>query len=183
MRWEEKPEAIPIKNESYTDSALVWKLKPTQDGFILRSDQLLLNILQQNAFAKPVYFAADVPSNMRLFLDDNLQCKGLTYRLVPYKDATIDIELMSRLKRLPVLSAEVTSYLNNRDNIQVLNNYRFAYTAAAISASRNGHNDDALQLIETSENKYPENLLPFFADVTKQWFEQLKAKAANGEKL
>jgi hypothetical protein len=65
----------------------------------------------------------------------------------------------------------------------VLNNYRFAYTTAAIIASRNGHPDDALQLIEAAEKKYPGELLPFFAEATRQWFIQLKAKAANNERL
>ncbi len=183
IRWEATSATIPNRNPVYGDTAIYWKLKPSQNNFLLRSDQLLLDILQNVAFTKPVYFSGDVPANMKLFLDDYMQCKGLTYRLSPVKDATSDVELESRLKRLPVLSSEGTGYLNNRDNIQVLNNYRFAYTTAAINTSRNGLTDDARQLIETVERKYPEDLLPFFADATKQWFTQLKAKAANGDKL
>jgi len=183
IRWDAADATIPNRNSAYGDTSIHWKLKPSGNNSLLRSDQLLLDILQNIAFTKPVYFAGDVPSNMKLFLDDYMQCKGLTYRLLPVKDATSDVELESRLKRLPVLPAETTTYLNNRDNIQVLNNYRFAYTTAAINASRNGHTDDALQIIITAENKYPENLLPFFAEATKQWFLQLKAKAQNGEKL
>lgn len=183
IRWAETDATIPNRNPAYGDTAIYWKLKPSQDGFLLRSDQLLLDILQNIAFTKPVHFAADVPGNMKLFLDTYLRCKGLTYRLSPVADATSDVELESRLKRLPVLSSEVATYLNNKDNIQVLNNYRFAYTTAAIYSSRNGNADNALQLIQTAENKYPEDLLPFFADATKQWFLQLKDKALKGEKL
>lgn len=183
IRWDAADATIPNRYAAYGDTAIHWKLKPSQNGFLLRSDQLLLDILQSIAFTKPVYFAGDVPGNMKLFLDTWLQCKGLTYKLSPVKDATSDIELASRLKRLPVLSSESTTYLNNRDNIQVLNNYRFAYTTAAINLSRNGYTDEALQLIQTAENKYPEDLLPFFADATKQWFLQLKDKAVKGEKL
>jgi hypothetical protein len=183
IKWQATPATIPNRNPAYGDTSITWTLKPSQNGMLLRSDQLLLDILQNVAFTKPVYFSGDVPSNMNLFLEDYMQCKGLTYRLLPVKDATSDIELESRLTRLPVLSSEPLTYLNNRDNIQVLNNYRFAYTTAAVNASRNGRTDTALQLIETAEKKYPENLLPFFADATKKWFEDLKAKAATGEKL
>jgi len=158
--WDTKEAVIPNNNPSYPDSAIIWQLKPTKGGMLLRSDRLLLNLLQQNTFTKPVYFAGDVPSNMRLFLDDYLETKGLTDRLLPYKTLENEAELSSRLKRLPVLPAGA-SYLNNKDNIQVLNNYRFAYTTAAIIASQEGQKDEALQLIETAERKYPENLLPF----------------------
>lgn len=183
IRWQPTDATIPNRNPVYGDTAIYWQLKPSQDGFLLRSDQLLLDILQNIAFTKPVHFAADVPTNMKLFLDTYMRCKGLTYKLSPIPDATNDIELESRLKRLPVLSSEVATYLNNKDNIQVLNNYRFAYTTAAIYSSRNGNMDNALQLIQTAENKYPEDQLPFFADATKQWFLQLKDKALKGEKL
>ncbi|HWB28403.1 MAG TPA: hypothetical protein VG738_23185 [Chitinophagaceae bacterium] len=183
IRWDATKATIPNRNPAYGDTSIYWMLKPSQNDLLLRSDQLLLDILQNIAFTKPVYFSGDVPSNMKLFLDDYLQCKGLTYRLLPVKDATSDIELVSRLQRLPVLSSEPPGYLNNRDNIQVLNNYRFAYTTAAINASRSGHPEEALEFIETAEKKYPEELLPFFADATKKWFENLKAKAANNEKL
>ncbi len=180
--WDTKETAIPNTNQTYHDSAITWQLKPTKGNWLLRSDRLLLNLLQQNAFTKPVYFAGDVPSNMRLFLDDYLETKGLTDRLLPYKTPENQAELSSRLKRLPVLPAG-GSYTNNKDNIQVLNNYRFAYTTAAIIASQEGQTAEAKELIETAERKYPENLLPFFANATKEWFEQLKKKAASGEKL
>jgi hypothetical protein len=181
-RWDEKEVAIPVKNENYTDSSIVWLLKPTHGAILLRSDRILLDILQQNAFEKPVYFAGDVPPNMRLYVDSCLQTKGLTDRLMPYVTAQNEAELTARLKKLPVLPYDGT-YLNNQDDIQVLNNYRFAYTTAAIIASKNGHGEEARQLIDASEGKYPETLLPFFAGTTKQWFVQLKKKAEEGEKL
>jgi len=53
----------------------------------------------------------------------------------------------------------------------------------AIIASQDGHADEAKDLIETADRKYPENLLPFFADATKQWFVGLKQKAESGDKL
>lgn len=183
IHWDATEVTIPNRNSAYGDTSIHWRLKPTQGGQLLRSDQLLLDMLQVIAFTKPVYFSGDVPDNMKLYLTDYMQCKGLTYRLSPVKDATSDIELESRLKRLPVLSSEPATYLNNRDNIQVLNNYRFAYTTAAINISRNGHPEDALVIVQTAENKYPEELLPFFATATKDWFIQLKDKLIKGEKI
>jgi tetratricopeptide (TPR) repeat protein len=182
LHWDTKEISIPNKNGGTPEAALVWELKPTKDNSLPRSDQLLLDMLQVNAFTKPVYFAGDVPSDMKLFLDDYLQSKGLTHKLLPEAGTVNETEMSLRLKKLPVLPS-ATNYLNSRDNIQVLNNYRFAYTTAAIIASQKGHNDEALQLIETAERKYPENLLPFFADATRQWFVNLKEKAQKGDKL
>jgi len=65
----------------------------------------------------------------------------------------------------------------------LLNNYRFAYTTAAFIASQNNQPQKALEFIESAERKYPEDVLPFFAEETKNWFLQLKQKAEKNEKL
>jgi hypothetical protein len=182
IRWETRD--ISIANIVGKDtSAILWQLQPTNDKKLLRSSQILLDMLQRNAFNKPVFFAGDVPSNMKLFLDDFLQCKGLTNRLMPYKSVGNLNELESRLKRLPVLSNESSVYLNNTDNIQVLNNYRFAYATAAIIASKAGDSDGALQFTKSGERKYPETVLPYSSAEIRLWFVNQKLKAQQGQKL
>lgn len=183
-KWTAKSVTINNKNDKYGDSLITWQLKPTYASkFILRSDKIVLNLLQQNSFEKEVFFAGDVPSNMSLFLDTYLQSRGLTSKMVthPKGDNTFELEL--RLQKLQHISTESRSYLNNRDNIQLLNNYRFAYGTAAIIASQNNHPEKALEFLESAERKYPEEVLPYFAPETKDYFQQLKNKAAKGEKL
>ena len=183
-KWIAQKVTIKNKNEKYSDSAIAWTLLPTYaNKFLLRSDRIILNLIQQNAFDRDVFFAGDVPSNMRLFLDGYMQSKGLTYKLIPQLKTDNTFELEIRLKKLEHISTDSKSYLNNRDNIQLLNNYRFAYTTAAFIASQNNQPQKALEFIESAERKYPEDVLPFFAEETKNWFLQLKQKAEKNEKL
>lgn len=176
-KWEEKIVSIDNKNPRFSDSSVTWKLSATYDRkFLLRSDQVLLDVLRQNGFRKDVFFAADVPPYMWLFLNDYLQCRGLTNKLVTKKDSNDLNMLTERLKSLPYLPSSSRVYLNNRDNIQVLNNYRFAYTTVAGIALQKDKAAIAQRLMESVEGKYPETTLPFFAEETKQWFAQLKKK-------
>ena len=184
LRWDKQPVTIYNENKTYPDTAITWVLKPTLDNkFLIRSNRLLLDFLKLNAFEKPVFFAGDVPQDMNLYLDAFLQSKGLTYKLATDTGNYNLNQLVERLKKLSTISTDTKTYLNNRDNIQVLNNYRFAYTTAAIIAAGNGNRELAVSLLETAERKYPEQVLPFFADATKQWFVQLKQKIIHGEKI
>ena len=183
-KWATQKVTVKNKNEKYSDTAITWNLTPTYGNkFLLRSDRILLNLLQKNTFERDVFFSGDVPSNMRLFMDNYLQSKGLTSKVITLADRDNSNELEIRLKRLEHISTDSKSYLNNRDNIQLLNNYRFAYTTAAFIASQNNQPQKALEFIESAERKYPEDVLPFFAEETKTWFLQLKQKAEKGEKL
>lgn len=182
--WKEENMPLYILNSNGMDTIISWKF-PAGSGKknLLRSDRILLDILQQNAFEKDVFFPGDVPSGQLLFLNEYLQCRGLTNKLVNRRLPNDLGALTDRLKRLKYLPASSRSYLDNRDNIQVLNNYRFAYTTAADIALKNGNAAEAKQLIETAERKYPPSQLPFFAEATKQWFDQLKKKIADRASL
>jgi len=175
VKWEKQNINIPVKNNSDSVSSITWTLPPTFDKkYLLRSDRILLDFLQHNGFRSNVFFANDVPQEMYLFLDDYLQLKGLTYFMIPRKNSTDIDELAEQLKTLKPLPENAKKYLNNSDNIQVLNNYRFAYAIAAQIALSKNKSDKALQLIEAVERKYPEKVLPFFAEEAKQWFYKLK---------
>jgi hypothetical protein len=182
--WKEENMPLYILNSNGMDTIISWKF-PAGSGKknLLRSDRILLDILQQNAFEKDVFFPGDVPSGQLLFLNEYLQCRGITNKLVNRRLPNDLGALTDRLKRLKYLPASSRSYLDNRDNIQVLNNYRFAYTTAADIALKNGNAAEAKQLIETAERKYPPSQLPFFAEATKQWFDQLKKKIADRASL
>lgn len=184
MRWDAKTVSIRNNNSHLADTGISWKLWPSfSKKYLLRSDRILLDVLQQNAFKNEVYFPGDVPATMCLFLDKRLRCYGLTNKLVmDTAQASIGL-LMTRLKKLRYLSATSRGYLNNRDNIQVLNNYRFTYTTAVSIALQQNKAALAQQLMESVEHKYPETILPFFTPGAKEWFAQLRKKTEEKAKM
>lgn len=165
------------------DSLVRWRVRKPSE--LMKGDIAFLNLLQKNQFRKDVYIAADVPSNMRLGLnvDNFLQLRGLTFKMVTDTSSSNLNFLESRLSRLNPIPIDDSSFRNNPDNIQVLNNYRFAYTAAAVMSSAKKDLKLALALIDLSIRKYPENTLPFYAVQTKDWFYSLKSQAEKGEPL
>ncbi|GGH77474.1 tetratricopeptide (TPR) repeat protein [Filimonas zeae] len=184
MRWEAKTVSMRNNNSRLADTGIAWKLWPSfSKKYLLRSDRILLDVLQQNAFKQEVYFPADVPSTMMLFLDKFLVCHGLTNKLVMDTTQNTMPLLMARLKKLRYLPSTSRGYLNNRDNIQVLNNYRFTYTTAVNLALQQQKPALALQLMESVEHKYPETTLPFFAPGAKDWFAQLRKKTEEKAKM
>ncbi|HEU0226679.1 MAG TPA: hypothetical protein VFQ86_02995 [Arachidicoccus soli] len=171
-KW--KPKEISLLNKSGIagDTAVSWMLKPTNGEYLLRADIILQKFIEHNAFQKDVFFAADVPENMRLYLnkDNYLQLRGLTLKLVPKAGSTSLTFLENRLAELNELSTDDTSFICSRDNIQVLNNYRFAYVEAANLAMKENQPVSAKNIMLFEGQKYPEKLLPFFAEATKKWF-------------
>jgi hypothetical protein len=55
--------------------------------YILKNDMILLDILANNNWKRPVYFAVTVGSDNYLGLEDYFQLEGMTYKIVPIKTA------------------------------------------------------------------------------------------------
>lgn len=181
IKWETQTVSIKtgLTGSNGNDSLVSWTVAPSFSNNLIRSDQILLKYLRYNQFKKDVFFAADVPAKMRLSLSvqNYLQLRGLTLKMVTDTASSNLNFLESRLSRLPTLPVDNKNYLDNPDNVQVLNNYRFAYTATAVIASQKNNSAESLRLIYLAERKYPELSLPFFAEETKIWFAKLKENA------
>ncbi|MGF7230953.1 hypothetical protein [Arachidicoccus sp.] len=180
-KWKAREVSIQNKSNVSGDSLISWTLKPTNGEYLLRADIILQKFIEYNAFQKDIFFAADVPQNMRLFLNEGnyLQLRGLTLKLVPKTNASSLSFLENRLAELNELSVDDTSFLCSRDNIQVLNNYRFAYVEVASLAIREKRLTSAKNIMLFERQKYPESLLPFFAEATKKWFQDFMQKNLN----
>ncbi|QES89893.1 hypothetical protein [Rhizosphaericola mali] len=186
-KWEDQNVTVPNYNQDAIggDSSVSWIVNPNTKGGLTRSSVILLNLLKENAFRQDVFFVTDVPSkaSLNLTINNYLQLRGLTFKMVADTAKSNLNFLESRLKRLNTIPVEDTTFKNNQDNIQVLNNYRFAYTAAAVMASNQGDSTLALELLDLCIRKYPERTLPFFANQTREWFYQLVDRAEKKQPL
>lgn len=176
--WKQLEFTLTDKTQNGGEKEIAWKATPRENSYMLRSDIILKGFLEQNGFKSDVYFAADVPEQMRLFLgvENYAALQGLTLKLVPAWRPTSLSFLENRLAMLNELSVEDDDFTYNNDNIQVLNNYRFAYTAAADLAMSQNQLTAAENILLFEEKKYPESLLPFYADATRKWFDSFKQR-------
>ncbi|MBN2281389.1 MAG: DUF2723 domain-containing protein [Candidatus Marinimicrobia bacterium] len=160
-----KAQNVEIKPPAGTDiKPLSWKLEPTIAGRGLRvQDLMILQILQNNDWKRPVYFAVTVSSDNLLGLEDYMMMEGLGWRLYPEKVKTkIDVERMRKN------ITEVYRYrnLDNPDvyfnpNIQkLIGNYRSSFFQLAINQMTSQKFLDAMETMETMEKFIPEETLP-----------------------
>ncbi|HVA98188.1 MAG TPA: DUF2723 domain-containing protein, partial [Bacteroidia bacterium] len=69
--------------------AIDWKLKKSYLG---KSDLMVLDLLAQNDWKRPIYFAVTTGPDAYLGLQGYFQLEGLAYRLVPFKSTTEEMQ-------------------------------------------------------------------------------------------
>ena len=113
QEWKTRPTAIAvskdaIKKFNVTDTSvinsgqLIWNLKPTIDvngvtGLRVQ-DLVVKDIVQNNTWDRPIYFASTCSPDCFIGLDDYLQIEGLASRLIPQKK-TIAVNVNAELTK------------------------------------------------------------------------------------
>ena len=84
------------KDQNNINGKIEWELKPTYLGVALRiQDLMVLKIINDNNWNRPIYFGVTVSPTSMLNLDDYLQMEGLAYRLVNNSNEVINQNKMS----------------------------------------------------------------------------------------
>ena len=96
--WSKKLISIPAPKDSLnTSGSIEWELKPTYFDVALRvQDLMVLRIIKDNNWNRPIYFAVTVSPNSMLNLDDYLTMEGLTYRLSNNTKQVIDVDAITK---------------------------------------------------------------------------------------
>tara|TARA_Y100001936_G_scaffold124658_1_gene121935 strand:+ start:196 stop:3102 length:2907 start_codon:yes stop_codon:yes gene_type:complete len=96
--WSKKLISIPAPKDSLNNSGKIeWELKPTYFDVALRvQDLMVLRIIKDNNWNRPIYFAVTVSPTSMLNLDDYLTMAGLTYRLSNNTKQVIDVDAITK---------------------------------------------------------------------------------------
>ncbi len=96
--WSKKLISIPAPKDSLNASGSIeWELRPTYFDVALRvQDLMVLRIIKDNNWNRPIYFAVTVSPNSMLNLDDYLTMEGLTYRLSNNTKQVIDVDAITK---------------------------------------------------------------------------------------
>ena len=96
--WSKKLISIPAPKDSLNNSGTIeWELKPTYFDVALRvQDLMVLRIIKDNNWNRPIYFAVTVSPTSMLNLDDYLTMEGLTYRLSNNTKQVIDVDAITK---------------------------------------------------------------------------------------
>lgn len=81
--------------------------------YITKSELMILEMIAQNNWERPIYFAVTVGSDMHLGLTRYLQLEGMAYRLVPYKEAGKEGTISTRIMYNNLMNKFAFGGINN----------------------------------------------------------------------
>jgi tetratricopeptide (TPR) repeat protein len=92
---DQEPKVSLNLSDSQIDRLMAVRLR---DGTILRiQDQMIQEIIKDNDWQRPIFFAVTIPEENRVGLDDHFQMEAMVYRLLPEKRTSVmDVERTRR---------------------------------------------------------------------------------------
>ena len=171
IKW--KPQIVSVVNSNDTTETFNWELRPTyMDDYILKGDRILLDIVQQNFFNRPIYFNLNSDSSYNLFLSPYLIDEGLVNRLTNkifnYKE---DIVVVSKnLYKYNIANIKADDIAKSSDAIIVLNNFRWAFFNNVYHLAIQANYDKAKELIKQMTDNFSKNKLPFTSEEVEKYF-------------
>lgn len=162
------PYSIPVEE---LDDAVSWYLEGRPAGrdqqgneryYLQAQDIVALELIEQNQWLRPVYFANTVAGDGQLGLQDYFQFEGKAFRVVPkerpgtgqfgYIDPDVHAERLAGFEFNKWNSPTVYFDENIR---RMLSNYRYGFTQLADTYIRQGDIDEAAYWLKFGEDKIP----------------------------
>jgi hypothetical protein len=178
----------PTKQFKYTvDSAEVMKngvvspenadkivkvMEWTIDGnYLMKNSLMILNIIANNHWKRPIYFATTVGSDNYLNLEPYFQLEGLAYRLVPIRTEMANEVVSGRVETgvmyNNVMNKFVFGGMNREDvyldenNMRMTTNFRINFSRLAEELLNEGQRDSAIKVLDKCVEEMPDKTVPY----------------------
>ena len=159
-------------SREFTDQFIRFVLKPTLNDQAIRVfDYVALDLIAENAWQRPVYFAMTVSPENRMGLQPYLQLSGMNYRLRPYRASPVDTLLTKSFLNSRNWSTDHRGVNLENDPLSkgMLGNYRVPAILLAQEYIKARHPDSAIQILRMMEARLPfDSLPPLRSDVMIQ---------------
>ncbi len=185
IKWRDSTIAIFINKDVdfnlpkdvLTQDKLSIKISPTMGGaYLLVQDQIVLDILKNNNWQKPIYFATTVDARNIPWLQSYFCLEGLSNRVVPTKSFPTNIDKMKENlfhRYLYRGFADKRVYVDGVTQNMALN-YLSAFIALAQSEKETGKKTDCLATLDYMEKVIPIEQLKLSFGITSQIFDAIK---------
>ena len=171
MPW--KPQYVSVVNPKDTTQKFSWELRPTYMGYyILKGDRILLDIIQQNFYNRPMYFSNNSDSSYNLFLSPYLIDEGLveriTNKIFNYEDDSFSVS--KNIYNYNITNIKTEDILKSKDAINILNNFRMVFLNNVYHLVTQGNYDKAKELIKLMTDNFSKEKLPFTSEEAEKYF-------------
>jgi hypothetical protein len=140
-------------------------------SYIMKNDLMILNILANNNWKRPVYFATTVGSDNYLNLQPYFQLEGLTYRIVPiYSPSNSELStgrVQTDTMYRNVMTRFVWGNMNDErvyldeNNQRMTTNIRINMTRLAEQLIIEGKRDSAVKVLDKCVEVTPDKTIPY----------------------
>lgn len=174
--WESKEMQLNVPDDVYqelaaaghpVEKAVKFQLKPTFNSGgaqgLRVQDMMILRILQNVQWRRPVYFAVTVSNENKITLNPYMRMDGLAFKVVPYKvkDVDPDILVENLLSKYRYRGLNDPDVYLNINIIKLLQNYRSAFMELARYYIDNDQKEKAAELIDHMMELMPEDHIPY----------------------
>ncbi|HAQ69380.1 MAG TPA: hypothetical protein DCR48_00245, partial [Flavobacteriales bacterium] len=128
--------------------------------YILKSELVILDILANNNWERPLYFANTMPRDSYFGLENYMQHEGFTYRLVPYKvisdrnqfgyfgEVQTDVMYTNMMEEFSFGNMQDPSLFMDENNLRFVTNLRLNFSRLADALIKKGENERAEAVLE-----------------------------------
>ncbi len=138
--------------------------------YILKNDMILLDILSNNNWKRPVYFAVTVGSDNYLGLEDYFQLEGMTYKIVPIKTANENGSI-GRVNTSNMFENVMTKFkwggmkdpslYMDPETVRLTTGLRLNMARLASSLAEENKKDSAVKVLDLCLQEMPDETIPY----------------------
>ncbi|MBE9468391.1 MAG: DUF2723 domain-containing protein [Bacteroidetes bacterium] len=158
---------VNIKDADKIVKTIKWDIKK---DYVLKNNLMVLDLLANNEWERPIYFAITVGSDNYLQLEEYFQLEGLAYRLVPIKtksrDGQIgriatDIMYNNMMNKFKFGGINDSTVYLDENNLRMTMNLKSNFARLANALIDEGKKDSAVAALDRCMELMPDKLIPF----------------------
>ncbi len=152
---------ISLADTGQLVKAIEWEVK---DNYITRNHLMMLDILANNNWDRPIYFAVTVGDELYLNLDEYFRVEGFAYRLVPIKNipkdgqtGTIDSDKMfgNMVNNFAWGNMLDSNVYQGTETMRMSMNYRNMFARLAFELFNEGKKEEAIKTLDKCMEQIP----------------------------
>jgi tetratricopeptide (TPR) repeat protein len=158
---------VPEKYKALVKDRIEWNFGERD---ILKNDLLVLDMIAQNNWKRPIYFSGTLSPSSYMNLKEYCQLEGYAYRLMPFKvEGSRDGFVNSDIMKDRLTNKMAWRNLNNPNVYYDSETYlkvpivtaRFAFLRLVDELVREGKKDEAEKFLDKSLELMPDNTVPY----------------------
>ena len=147
---------------------IFWEL---DRSYLMKADLMILDLIANNDWTRPIYFAVTVGNDSYLNLEPYFQLEGLAYRFVPIRNnndpqsqtGRVAAEVMydNMMKKFKWGGMNREDVYLDQNNLNMCMNFRNNFSRLAESLMEKGRLDSAVQVLDKMNAEMPDKTVPY----------------------